>query len=199
MRSLSRAENGNGMKDDDVTDMDDEKRPIMEKLDTIVLSNEEFSPATLRWIKLAVLIALCLQNAGVALLTRYSKYVLKESYNSTEVVLVSEMIKVTFSGYLAFHAQEESKSPLGQGWNKLVWLALHSQGIIVLVVLYSFANILQFFALSKIEASLFSVLTQLKVHSLYRFTMLENLIFLNSMLSRRRLRRPRSRFSFLVV
>ena len=86
-------------------------------------------------IRTAVLVLLCCQNAGHALLTRYSQGhlihacfvplislpslmncptlyltagVLKETYSSTEVVLVGEIIKLTFSGYLAVVDRSET-------------------------------------------------------------------------------------------
>lgn len=52
-------------------------------------------------IRVGVLVLLCCQNAGHALLTRYSQGILRESYSSTEVVLVGEFMKLIVSGYLA--------------------------------------------------------------------------------------------------
>lgn len=137
---------------------------------------DEFSPSTLRTVKLVVLIVLCLQNAGAALLMRYSQAVLHEKYNATEVVLIGELMKVVFSAYYVLRTKEESNSPLGSGLMKLWWLTIHSKGIIVLVVLYSAANLLTFYALGKVEASLFSVLTQLKV-CIYPITIQTHYIF----------------------
>jgi hypothetical protein len=59
-------------------------------------------------IKFIVLILLCCQNAGHALLTRYSQGVLKESYSSGEVVLVCELLKLVVSGYLTLHDTAET-------------------------------------------------------------------------------------------
>lgn len=56
----------------------------------------------------AILVVLCCQNAGHALLTRYSQGVLKENYSSTEVVLVGEVIKLVISGYLAVVDRSET-------------------------------------------------------------------------------------------
>jgi hypothetical protein len=121
------------------------------------------SPGTLQAIKMFVLVSLLLQNAGQALITRYSQGILKEKYSSTEVVFVAEMIKLLVSGYLAVQTKEEHGSPLGSGVNKLTWLLVNSRGVIIVVILYGFQNLLAFYALSKVEASLYSVLTQLKV------------------------------------
>ena len=59
-------------------------------------------------IRTAVLILLCCQNAGHALLARYSQGILKESYSSTEVVLAGEVIKLVASGYLAVIDRSET-------------------------------------------------------------------------------------------
>lgn len=128
--------------------------------------DDDLTPSTLRTIKLAVLLGVCVQNAGQALMTRYSRGVLNETYSSTEVVMVSETIKMLVSAYLCLVTKDDVSSIIGTGMSKLVWLAVNSKSMILLVVLYSVANLLQFYALGKIEASLFSVLTQLKVHCL---------------------------------
>jgi hypothetical protein len=59
-------------------------------------------------IRTFVLVTLCAQNAGHALLARYSQGVLRESYSSTEVVLVAEMIKLAFSAYFTLIDRSES-------------------------------------------------------------------------------------------
>lgn len=98
----------------------------------------EESEASIVWIRYTVLILLCCQNSGHALVTRYSQVlhciaifllaaalcilnaitirmtyngfqsVLKENYSKTEVVLVAETIKLIFSGYLAIRESAES-------------------------------------------------------------------------------------------
>lgn len=119
-------------------------------------------------IRTAVLVLLCCQNAGHALLARYSQGILKESYSSTEVVLAGEVIKLIFSGYLAVVDRSETDAA-GSGLSKLLWLALHSKQIIVLVILYSIANIMSYYALARVDASVYTVLLQLKIFSTAAF------------------------------
>lgn len=113
-------------------------------------------------IKTGVLVCLTLQNAAHALLTRYSQGILKESYSSTEVVLVAELLKMIVSGYLAMTDKSDSDAQ-GTGLSKLIWLSWNSRKIIVLVVLYSIANLLAFYALNRVEASVYTVTLQLKI------------------------------------
>ena len=119
-------------------------------------------------IRTAVLVLLCCQNAGHALLARYSQGILKESYSSTEVVLVGEVIKLVASGYLAVVDRSETDAA-GSGFSKLLWLALHSKQIVVLVILYSIANIMSYYALARVDASVYTVLLQLKIFSTAAF------------------------------
>lgn len=42
----------------------------------------------------------------------------------------------------------------------MLWLLIHSQKIIVLVLLYSAANLLAYYALARVEASVYTVLLQ---------------------------------------
>lgn len=81
-------------------------------------------PVNLR-LKFGILVLLCVQNAGHALLARFSnvrliKYfgttpflcllqsILKESYSTTEVVFVAEVMKVFASAFLMFSDKADS-------------------------------------------------------------------------------------------
>ena len=114
-------------------------------------------------IKVIVLIALTLQNATHALMTRYSQGILKESYSSTEVVLVAEVVKLIVSAYLTVADKSGETDAKGEGLNKLLWLTMNSRKIILLVILYSTANILAFYALERVEASVYTVVSQGKI------------------------------------
>lgn len=113
------------------------------------------------FIRWSVLIILCCQNSGHALLTRYSQGILHERYSSTEVVLVGELIKITFSAYCALCTKQDSDTP-GNGLMKLLWLALNARKIVVLVVLYSVGNVLAYYALARVDAAAYTVCLQLK-------------------------------------
>mmetsp|Transcript_10140 Transcript_10140/g.15165 ORF Transcript_10140/g.15165 Transcript_10140/m.15165 type:complete len:388 (+) Transcript_10140:68-1231(+) len=122
-------------------------------------------------IKFTVLILLCCQNSGHALLTRYSQGIRKETYSSTEVVLVAEVLKLIASGYIAFRDVSDTDA-VGKGFAKLLWLVLHAQKIIVLVLLYSAGNLLAYYALARIEASVYTVLLQLKILTTAAFSVI---------------------------
>lgn len=123
------------------------------------------------WIRPTVLILLCFQNAGHALLARYSQGILKESYSSTEVVLVGEFMKLVFSAYVAVTDRSDTEA-LGSGIYKLLWLLGHSKKIIVLVIIYSIANILSYYALARVDASVYTVLLQLKIFTTAAFAVI---------------------------
>lgn len=114
-------------------------------------------------IKFFVLLGLMVQNATHALLTRYSQGILKETYSSTEVVLVAEVIKLFVTGYFSVADKSGDTDAQGKGLNKLIWLTMNSRKIILLVILYSTANILAFYALERVEASVYTVLSQGKI------------------------------------
>eukprot|EP01038_Epipyxis_sp_PR26KG_P008815 gene8815-11903_t len=122
-------------------------------------------------IKLFVLVLLCCINTGYTVMCRYSQGVLKEKYSSIEVMCVAEIVKLFLSGYFATNDTAETDA-IGTGYAKLQWLLLNSKKIIILVVLYSIANWASFFALGKLEASLYTVLTQLKTLSTAGFAVI---------------------------
>jgi hypothetical protein len=57
---------------------------------------------------LAILVLLMLQNASHGLVAKYSTQVLNESYSSSELVLVSELIKLVVCTYLSINDKTES-------------------------------------------------------------------------------------------
>ena len=103
-------------------------------------------------------------------MTRYSKDVLKETYSGTEVVLVGEMIKFFFSLYMVVH--DRSTDLQGSTAQKVFWLVSHSKKIIVLVVLYTIANVLSYQALARVEASVYTVTSQMKIFTTAVFSVL---------------------------
>lgn len=118
-----------------------------------------------------VLALLCLQHTGHALLTRYSQGVLREQYSSTEVVLVGEIIKLIFSAYFVIYGKEESDVP-GAGFSKFSWLILNARKMMVLVLTYSFGNVLVYYALARVDAASFTVTLQLKTFTTAAFAVL---------------------------
>lgn len=121
--------------------------------------------------RLAVLALLCMQNSGLALLTRYSRGILKEKYSATEVVFVGEIVKLLCSGYFVLKSTDDADLQLGHGFTKLFGILRHSQPIIILVVLYSIGNVMTYFALGRVDATVYTVLCQLKILTTAGFSM----------------------------
>ncbi len=78
------------------------------------------------------------------------------------MVIVGELLKMIFSAYFCLTDKEKTDA-VGSGLSKLVWLILNSRKIIVVVTLYAINNILAYYALARVEASVYSVILQLKV------------------------------------
>jgi solute carrier family 35 (UDP-sugar transporter), member A1/2/3 len=66
------------------------------------------------------------------------------------------------SGYLSINDTSDTDSQ-GKGSSKLLWLIINGKKVIVLVLLYSIANLLSYYALARVDASVYSVLLQLKI------------------------------------
>ena len=76
---------------------------------------------SMKYIKFGVLIALCVQNCCYALLTRYSKSVLRETWSEYEAVMMSEVMKLVVAGFLMMYDTSESDA-VGTGFQRFLWL-----------------------------------------------------------------------------
>ena len=129
--------------------------------------NKENSTSNYNFFSFVILLVLCIQNAGHALMTRYSRGILKESYDSTEVVICSEITKLIVSTILYLN-EPGDKDNLTTTQNKsclkkLTSLLFSSINILVLVVIYAINNLLIYFALGRIDTATFTVIAQLKI------------------------------------
>jgi UDP-sugar transporter A1/2/3 len=138
-------------------------------------------------LKNAILLSLCLQNAGYTLLRKYTtKY---EKVSPKEILLLSEIIKIIFSVYMVLNEDNlkpvlsSSKDMEGGGssdsyrshrndFGKIVLLIRHSSKMFVLAVIYGIMNILSFVALQYIGAGEFTVCAQLKILTTAVFSVL---------------------------
>merc|ERR1719382_502294 len=114
-------------------------------------------------MRLMILIAVMVQNAGYALLRAYSRGVLKETYSSSSVLLVMELIKLLFCGTMVVTSAEPSDVPRGSPLAMYAHLMRRSLKMAVPAVIYLAMNILSFVALGRIDAATFSIVSQLKV------------------------------------
>lgn len=122
-------------------------------------------------IKSAVLVGLCLQNAGYTLLRKYTTQ--HENVSSKEILFVSEILKIIFSLYMIVYDVDGSKSDApGSGLGKVSWLIFNSQKMLVLAAIYGAMNILSFVALEYIGAGEFTICAQLKILTTAGFSVL---------------------------
>jgi solute carrier family 35 (UDP-sugar transporter), member A1/2/3 len=122
-------------------------------------------------IKSAVLISLCLQNAGYTLLRKWTTQ--NERVSSKEILFVSEVLKLIFSLYMVINDVEGMKSDAqGTGLSKIIWLVKNSKKMLVLAAIYGAMNILSFVALEYIGAGEFTICAQLKILTTAGFSVL---------------------------
>lgn len=97
-------------------------------------------------------------------MTRYSQGILHEKYSSSEVVMASETIKLIFSTCMTV---AEMTGPATESWggvaSKLFTLLRNSHRVIVLAALYMVGNMLSYYTLARVDASLYTVCQQLRV------------------------------------
>jgi solute carrier family 35 (UDP-sugar transporter), member A1/2/3 len=120
-------------------------------------------------LRSAILIGVCLQNAGYTLVRKYSTQT--ENVSSSEVLLVAEAIKLLIATWLTVTSTENSDAQ-GTGIDKLKWLLLNSKKMFILAGIYGAMNILSFVALKHIGAGEFTICAQLKILTTAGFSVL---------------------------
>lgn len=89
---------------------------------------------------------------------------MEESYSSTEVVLVSELIKVVVTAIFTLTDKTDTNSDSApHPFSRLLALLMSAQKVIVLVILYSVANLLSYYALARVDAAVYTVLLQVRL------------------------------------
>ena len=116
-------------------------------------------------LKLAILLAVTLQNTAYALVRRYSRGHLRESYSASSALFVMEVAKLLFSAVQIKVSGAPSDVPEGTALSKYAHLLelRRSAKMAVPAVIYLVMNILGFLSLSHIDASTFSIVSQMKV------------------------------------
>ena len=116
-----------------------------------------------------------------------------ENWSSYEAVMMAELLKLIISSYLTImeteHQNETNLSPNSnipkhRGINKIIWLIWNGKKIIVLVLGYVVSNIFSYVALSRVDASVYTVLGQLKLFTTAAFS----ICFLQTVFSGAKLR-----------
>ena len=112
-------------------------------------------------LKLAILCAVTLQNAGYALVRRYSRGFLREAYSASSALFVMEMVKLVISAVQVVVSDAPSDVPDGSPLVKYLHLIRHSAKMAVPAVIYLVMNILGFLSLAHIDASTFAIVSQM--------------------------------------
>lgn len=120
-------------------------------------------------LQILILVCLCLQTTGYCVLLSVSKSKLHESYSNTEVLILSEIVKLLVSAGLVLRSGDDSETNR-QAIFRLANLLHRGKKLVILVVLYSVANMIPFFAIHYIGAPAFTVIMQLKVFTTAGFS-----------------------------
>eukprot|EP00752_Nemacystus_decipiens_P004888 g4448.t1 len=122
-------------------------------------------------VKLGLLVILCMQNAVYTMYRRYCVGVLNETWSSSSVLMVGEVIKLVFSVFMTL-ADTGSTSAEGRGVRKLCWLVRASAPMSVPAVVFFAMNLLSYVSLKRVDASTFTVCAQMKILTTAIFSVL---------------------------
>eukprot|EP00124_Ichthyophonus_hoferi_P002567 Ihof_evm6s179 gene=Ihof_evmTU6s179 len=115
-------------------------------------------------MKVIVLVLLCLQNSGYALLRRYSQGILLQKATPSSILLVGEIIKLLYSALRIFASPGASSAPLGETLpHKALYIVSTSRPMLVPAGVYLIMNLLSYASLQRIDAGLFTVFSQGKL------------------------------------
>jgi drug/metabolite transporter (DMT)-like permease len=113
---------------------------------------------------------------------QYCRGVRKETFSNIEIVVMSEILKMCISGVLTIFSEAPSSAPLPvpssvqakkQVWYaRLLSLLANSRKVLVLVVLYSIANVCGLTAVEFIGAPIYTVCCQMKIFTTAAFGVL---------------------------
>ena len=112
-------------------------------------------------VRNGILIAICVQNAASTLLRRYSAQT--ETVSSKELLLTSEIVKLTICIVLIFQSSEPSEHKFSTGYGRLIFLLQNCKAMWVLAAIYAAMNLLSFVSLNFISAGEFTIMAQLKI------------------------------------
>lgn len=146
-----------------------DNEPIATKINSSPSRNMSAPPSinNVKFIKLGVLLVLCIQNSLFTVLRRYSQGVLKETYSKHEVLLFGEIVKIGFSAYVISTSHSQ-----GSFLPHISFLAKSSKKMFGLSLIYGAMNILSYVALRNVSAGIFTICAQLKILTTASFSTL---------------------------
>jgi UDP-sugar transporter A1/2/3 len=161
----------------DAADFEEEDQPPTtsanpEKDALIIDERHQGQAKPSRFLQLTLLVAVMLQNTSYALLRRYSRAELKETYSSSSALLTMELVKLVLSMQQVAYGGHPSDVPDSSAVRKYVWLLCHSWKMLVPAAIYLIMNILGFLALAHLDAATFSIVAQMKIFTTAFFSVL---------------------------
>jgi len=118
-------------------------------------------------VRIGVLVLLCAQNSAYTLLRRYSRGVLHESASSSSVLLAAEALKFCLAGILMTRPDGMPKGPtrdyFGERLEISVFVLRNSLPMAVPALTYLVMNMLSFKAMELVDATVFTMIAQLKI------------------------------------
>jgi UDP-sugar transporter A1/2/3 len=106
------------------------------------------------------LVVLALENSMSMLARRYATGVLKLQFNKNSVLMMNELIKMLFSVVMTLTIFNDGRR---HGLTKIVFILRKSLKMAVPAVIYLIVNLISYPALERIDASVFTAVSQLKV------------------------------------
>lgn len=91
----------------------------------------------------------------------FSVGVLDETYTSSSVLMVGEIVKLVFSVVMTL-SDSSSSSANGTGLRKLLWLLKVSAPMFIPALIFWLMNLLSYVSLRRIDASTFTVCAQVR-------------------------------------
>lgn len=120
-------------------------------------------------LRYVFLVLVCLQNSAYTVLRRYSRGILQEKYSPSSVLAVSELLKFFVAAALVEGpngaAQQVSEGLHSTAGRRAAVLhaVRHSRPMAVPAAAYMIMNVLSFLAISRIDATVFAMIAQLKI------------------------------------
>ena len=128
-------------------------------------SSALFGPNSLKWI---ALVALIFQNAGLAVMMRYTMISVKPGephYITSTAVLAAEVMKLVISTTLCYTVDAKSSTPAFVAilYDEFVVNKNDFLKLTIPSILYTIQNSLQYFSMKMLSAPVFQVLYQMKI------------------------------------
>lgn len=110
-------------------------------------------------VKMSILTMLLIQTTVYTLLRRYSGGVLEETWSKSSVLMVGEVIKLVFSMLMTISDTGNDTSST----DKMKFILISSPQMFAPAVIYWIMNLLSYVSLDRVDATTFTVCSQMKI------------------------------------